>query len=73
MITEAEAIRIAKQLAQENAWAWDEPVQAVFRRTWLGKPKRWEIYSNANKLGAKVRVFIDAISGVVLDKGYISR
>lgn len=73
MITEAQAIRIAQQLAQENAWAWVEPVQTVYRKTWLGKPKRWEVYSNANKLGAKVKVFIDANSGAVLEKGYIPR
>ncbi len=72
-ISEPEAIAIARQVAEENNWAWVEPVEALWRAAWRGEGGKWEIFSNANKFGAKVRVVIESPSGKVLEKGYIPR
>lgn len=73
MISEDDAIRIAKQLASENTWGWVEPTKVIFRKSWRGKPLRYEVYSNAHGLGTKVRVFVDANSGEILEQGYLPR
>ena len=73
MITEQEAIARAKQVASEQGWAWTEPALATLHRRWLGKGGRWEVFSHASGLGAKVRIVVDAETGEVLEKGSIAR
>ncbi len=73
MISEEEAVRLAKRLAQQEGWAWVDPANAILRRRWFGRGGRWEIFSNAHALGAKIRVVLDADSGKVLERGYIAR
>lgn len=73
MISEAEAIARAKQVAEEQGWAWVEPAHASFRAAWLGKGGKWEVRSNAQGLGAKARVVLDGETGAVLEKGYVPR
>lgn len=67
-MTSEEALHKAKALAEREGWLFREParVQRVAHH-------RWEVISNAQGLGAKVRVVIDARSGEVLEKGYIPR
>lgn len=73
-MTEEEALVLARAVSAEEGWAWVEPACATLRRPWFGKKGgKWEIFSNALGLGAKVRVVIDADSGAILDKGYIPR
>jgi hypothetical protein len=73
MISEDEAVMRARQLAKEQGWSFVEPASATFRRRWLRPGGRWEVFSNAQGLGAKVRVVLDAESGEVLERGYIPR
>jgi hypothetical protein len=73
MLTEQEVIRLAKQAAQQQGWAWIEPARATLRRAWRGNNGRWEVYSNAQGRGATARIVIDAVTGHVLEKGYIPR
>lgn len=73
VISEAEAIRLAKHLAEENGWGWLDPAYTTLRRRWFGPGGRWEIQSNAAGKGPKVRVILDAQSGQVIEKGYIPR
>lgn len=73
LMSEAEAIRVAKQLADEMGWGWLDPAYATLRRRWFGPGGRWEILSNAVGKGPKVRVILDAQSGQVIEKGYIPR
>jgi hypothetical protein len=72
-VTEDEAVSLARAVAEREGWAWVEPAYATFRRPWFGKGGKWEIFSNANGLGAKARVVIDAQTGAILEKGYIPR
>jgi hypothetical protein len=73
VITEADAIGRARKVAEAEGWAWVEPAQATLRRAWFGGGGKWEIQSNARGLGAKARVVLDAVTGAVLDKGYVPR
>jgi hypothetical protein len=72
-MSEEEAIVRAKHVAQEQGWAWVEPADATLHRAWFGKGGKWTIFSNAHGLGAKARVVIDALTGEVLEKGYVPR
>ena len=72
-MTETEAIAIAERIAEDNGWIWVTPVEAMWHPRWFGAGGRWEIYSNADRLGAKVRIVIESPGGRVLEKGYISR
>lgn len=72
-ISESEAIARAKQVALEQGWAWVDPALASLHRPWFGEGGRWEVFSHALGLGAKVRIVIDASTGEVLEKGYLPR
>ena len=72
-LSEAEVVAIAKAAALAEGWAWVEPALATFRRRWFKSSGKWEIFSNANGLGAKARFVIDSESGAILEKGYIPR
>jgi hypothetical protein len=73
MINEAEAIAIARAAADAEGWAFVEPVATTLRRPWFGGGGRWEIRTNARRLGAIARFVIDASDGRVIEKGYIPR
>jgi uncharacterized membrane protein YkoI len=73
MITSEEAIAIARARAEENGWGFAEPAAVVHRRGWFGQSDRFEIETNAGKLGTKARFVIDADSGEILSQGYIPR
>jgi hypothetical protein len=62
-----QAIRLAKQVAETQGWAWLDTPYATLRWRWFGPGGRWKIFSNAQALGAKVRVVLDAESGGSLD------
>lgn len=72
-MTEPEAVARARQVAEEEGWAWVEPALTTWRPAWFGKGGKWEIVSNAQGLGAKVRVVLDARTGAVLEKGAVPR
>jgi hypothetical protein len=72
-MTEQEAIARAREIAAAKGWAWVEPAQPTFHRGWFGRSGKWEIFSNARGLGAKVRVMIDDATGAILEEGYIPR
>lgn len=73
MIDRDAAIEIARKRAEENGWAFSEPVTVVHRRGWFGGSKRFEIETNAGKLGTKARFVIDTATGGVISEGYIPR
>lgn len=73
MITESNAVEIARARSRQKGWAFVEPVHLVPRLAWSGGVTRYEIETNAGKLGAKSRFVIDATSGASLSEGYVSR
>lgn len=72
-MTEQGAIERARQIAEEQGWIWVEPAEATWHPAWFGSGGKWEVYSNAQGLGAKARVVIDGQTGAVLEKGYVPR
>ena len=73
MIDRDVAIEIARKRAMEKGWAFAEPVAIVHRRGWFGGADRFEIETNAGKLGTKARFVIDAATGEVISEGYLPR
>lgn len=74
MISQAEAIEIARQRADEKGWGFAEPVAVVTREAWFSnRVLRYEIETNAGMLGTKARFVIDGDSGAILDEGYMPR
>lgn len=73
MIDQAAAIEIARQRAALNGWGFGEPLLVVHRRGWFGQHDRFEIETNAGKLGTKARFTVDAETSEILSEGYIPR
>ena len=73
MIEREQAIEIARNRAEEKGWAFVEPLQVIKRRRWFGVSSRFEIETNAGKLGTKARFVIDAMTGNIISEGYIPR
>jgi hypothetical protein len=73
MITQDEAVAIARARAMEKGWGLVEPLSVIQRRGWLGKIKSYSIESNPAMRGTKTRFTIDANSGAILEEGYIPR
>lgn len=70
-MTEQEAIEIAKKVAEDQGWAWVEPVRAEHGRPWFGKGGWWEIRDNDSTRGRKVYIKIDDLTGAIIEKQLI--
>jgi hypothetical protein len=73
MIEQDQAIKIARERAATNGWAFADPLEVVIRRGWFGGINRYEIESNVGKRGTKARFVIDAKTGKITSEGYVSR
>lgn len=74
MISEHEAIEIARRVAAEKGWRWEEPVVARRTRTlFIVGPAEWEVTTNADKRGTNVRVVLNAEDGAVLRAAFLPR
>lgn len=68
-----EAIELAREVAEAQAWPWLEPTRAIrFRRWWIGS-HTWEVVSNVDKRGLNVRIVIDDSTGRIIKKRFLSR
>lgn len=74
MISEEEAIEIARRVAAEKGWRWQAPVRAHRTRAWIfvGRAE-WEVRTNADMRGTNVLVVVDAQDGTVLRAAYLPR
>jgi len=73
IITEAEAIKRAKEAVEENGWDWVEPIEVTWRSSsWFGKRGKWEIFTNTLIIGAWVRIVIDD-EGQILEQDRVPR
>jgi hypothetical protein len=73
MIGQKESIEIARKRAEEKGWAFGEPLGVTVRQGWREELLRFEIETNAGKLGTKARFTIDAKTGEIISEGYIPR
>lgn len=73
MITRDQAIDIARARASANGWGIVEPVDVRQRQHWSGEVRSYEVRSNPAMHGTKVRITIDAVTGEVVDEGYLPR
>ncbi len=73
-ISEAHAVRIARDLAMARGWTWKEPVSVTrVRRFWLLGAPLYRVVTNTEAIGLNIRVTIDALDGRVLHAGYNPR
>jgi uncharacterized membrane protein YkoI len=73
MIDQDTAIAIARKRAEEKGWGLAEPLAVITRRGWFGGILRFEIETNPAMRGSKARFVIDAVTGEIIDEGYIPR
>jgi hypothetical protein len=73
MISAEDALEIARRRAADNGWRFGEPFSVLLRRGWRAKNNRYEIETNAGRLGTKARFVIEASTGHILEEGYIPR
>lgn len=74
MISEADAIRHARDLARERGWEWREPLRVSRYRPYVFFGRLcYEVRSNADSLGCNVRVVVDAEDGSVKDASWLPR
>ena len=73
MIDQEQAIEIARKIAQAEDWAFAEPIYVVVRKKWTGAIDRYEIETAHGLKGSKANFTIDAKTGEIQSKGYISR
>jgi hypothetical protein len=71
-MTENEAISVAEAEAAKNDWPWHEPIRASRRRS-LFQGAKWEVVSNADRIGCNVRVLIDDGDGSVITAAFCPR
>ena len=72
MISEEEAVNIAKKVAETNGWLWLGDTQLI-KRGWFFKTRNWTVLSNADMIGCNVWVEIDSITGAVVSSGFSPR
>lgn len=73
MVDSQAALQIARARAAENGWAFGEPFSVRLRRGWFKQKDRYEIETNADRLGAKAWFVIDADSGRIVSEGFVPR
>lgn len=56
-VSEAEALRRARELCDREGLPWKEPVRVRQRRS------RWVVWTNADKIGGNVEILVDAKTG----------
>jgi hypothetical protein len=74
MVDRDTAIEIARKRAEENGWAFIEPLEVIERKAWFGnKSIRFDINTGMGYRGANARFEIDAATGEIISEGYIPR
>jgi hypothetical protein len=73
MITQEDAIAIARARAADQGWGLGEPVAVSPRRGWFGRVRSYDVVSDPSMRGEGTRFTIDASTGAILSEGHISR
>ncbi|PWT82228.1 MAG: hypothetical protein C5B58_08575 [Acidobacteria bacterium] len=72
LISEADAVRLARGVAEKEVWTWLEPVEAQLVQA-HGGAWQWNVCSNAGRRGVNVRIVMDAVSGDIIAKAFLPR
>lgn len=70
-LTDEEAIEKAREIATSRSWAWRGLVEVT--RGASGPHLSITVRSNVDMKGCNCRIVLDAISGELLDSGYLAR
>ena len=72
MISQEEAIEIAKREASLQGWVWEEPINIIWRANWFGKSGHWELSTNTSSRGPMIRMIISN-EGEIIEKELLRR
>ena len=72
-LTNEDMISIARGIAQERGWSWQEPVRVRRFREGFWGPRRCEVVTNSDSRGTNVRVVFDEDTGAVVDSRFLPR
>lgn len=72
-LSEEEVLAAARDLVAEEGWPWEEPIQVQLLPGRRGKPRTWEVLSNANMRGSNVKIWIDDRTGAIVKKWLLPR
>lgn len=67
----AKLIEIAKIVAKDNNWRWQEPSEIT--STVINDDPVWIIHSNIMKRGQNIRIVVRKSDFTVLESGYLPR
>ncbi len=67
LVTEEQAVQIARAECEKQDWPWLEPVKVTSRF------KNWLVRTNSMAIGASARIIISKKSGKVQQAGYLER
>ncbi len=74
MLSQEQAIDIARKAVSARGWPWLGRVEARRSRRWLFfGPLRWEVLTNADGYGCNARVLLDDATGAVLSLAFAPR
>ena len=73
MISEGEALTIAKEYAKQRGWQWLVPVNIDRRNHWWGPLYSYCIFTNASCRGLNIMLEIEAKSGNIVKGGFNPR
>ena len=67
MISEAEALLVARRECEKRKWVWQEPVVAQLKR------HIWIVHTNWGSRGMNAIIYIDGEKGSVIKATYLPR
>ena len=73
-ISEARAVEVAREVASERGWAWEEPILVRRERAYLffGR-ETYEVRTNTMSRGCNARIVIDAEDASVVGAYWLPR
>ena len=71
-LTEAEALALARTVAEAQGWPFLAPVSIVFRRRWFRRGATWTILTHINVTGGNVGITFDDATRQVIAKRFVT-
>jgi hypothetical protein len=71
-MTEAEALALARSVAEAQGWPFLEPISIVHRKRWFRRGGTWTIHTHVNAMSARVGIVIDDLTREIIEKRFVN-